>query len=97
MSELNGSPKKRKLEKIDGHKILSAIQFDKVLRIDSERKNAFLVGTGEEGCAVVALEKQPFSEETVKLILSDSVESEIIFKNDIYHTFKLFPQKDNNC
>ncbi|CAD5112088.1 DgyrCDS1329 [Dimorphilus gyrociliatus] len=96
MAESNGSPKKRKVDEDGTEKILSTIKFDTILRIDTEKKNAFLAGSGEQGDAVIALEKQPFSKETAADILEGDISNELIFKNDVYHTFKLFPKSNLN-
>ena len=65
----------------------------KVLHEVSKQKTMFLEGRfgNNDSPAIVILEKTPFSEETAKSMLTKESETKEDIKNDIYHTYQLFP------
>jgi len=67
----------------------SKFKFRRVLNDNSSKKLIFVEGefSGSDGAAVVILEKQPFSVETVPQLFTKDTSLDKIFQNDIYGNY----------
>ncbi|XP_013418826.1 m7GpppX diphosphatase [Lingula anatina] len=97
--------KKRKhsLEEVSNGETKSEDSFGgfnicKVLNENAKHKAIFVHGSfeGSTDDAVVILEKTPFTENTVKGILSSDTDLKLAIHNDIYKTFEAFPKPQEN-
>ena len=73
--------------------LFEGFQMDRVLNDNPQKRVTFVMGrfAGSQERAVVTLEKTPFSEESVKGILTGQSKCAETLKNDIYGTYDLTP------
>lgn len=68
-----------------------------ILNQDAQQKTIYLHGKthekhGEEGDAVLIMERTPFSEKTLRDVMSPETSLSIILKNDLYTSMTLYPK-----
>ena len=108
MTEQSNSPKKRKMDLANDHRDeetskTAPVSFEefrttRVLNEDPRSKAMFIEGrfADDDKKAVVILEKTPFSEDTMKKILTGKSDVKVNIQNDIYNTLDLYPPSIHN-
>lgn len=74
----------------------AGFEFCRMLKNDMRSKTAFIHSRFKEKDAVILMEKTAFETNTVQELLSGETELVETLKNDIYSTYKTFPDKTLN-